>query len=133
MPKLCRQFATALLVLLIWIAADAQGKEGQARALFPIEQHGKWGYIDRLGNIAIQPKFEAVDGFSEGLAAVELNGKWGFIDDKGNEVIEPRFSGAHEFSEGLARIQVGGDKYGMYGKWGLHRPGRRHRNRASVW
>ena len=119
MPKPSSQFVTAFLFLLICLSTNAQDQENQHGALFRIEQNGKWGYIDRLGNIAIEPRFEAVGEFSERLAAVEVGGKWGFIDRNGNVVIEPRFSGAYEFSEGLARIQVGGDKYGMYGKWGF--------------
>lgn len=86
---------------------------------FPIEEHGRWGYIDRSGKIAIEPRFEYAEEFSEGLAAIKLDGKWGFIDATGKIVIEPQYSAAHRFSEGLARVQVGGDKYGYYGKWGF--------------
>ena len=108
MRKPRRQFAISLLVLLICLSVNAQDKKDQDKALFPIEKNGKWGYIDRLGNIAIQPTFEAVGEFSEGLAAVELVGRWGFIDENGNVVVEPRFSRAYHFSEGLARVQDGG-------------------------
>jgi hypothetical protein len=32
----------------------------------------KWGYIDKVGNIVIAPKFNDADWFSEGVAAVGI-------------------------------------------------------------
>ena len=122
MPLFVRFIISAILVCLIGFPAGAKDKRGEARALFPIEQNGKWGYIDLRGNIVIPPRLQAAREFSEGLASVEVGGKWGFIDEQGEMAIEPVFSGASGFSEGLARVQVGGDKYGMYGKWGFIDP-----------
>ena len=41
--------------------------------------NGKYGYVNKIGKLAIPLKYEKVSYFSEGLAAVKLNGKWGFI------------------------------------------------------
>ena len=105
--------------IFLLLTTNAHHNQQEARPLFPIEQNGRWGYINRTGQVVILPQFEEAAAFSEGLAAVEANGKWGFVDENGKLVIEPQFSGAYEFSEGLARVQVGGDKYGLYGKWGF--------------
>ncbi|EIA4394558.1 WG repeat-containing protein, partial [Campylobacter coli] len=53
--------------------------------------NGKYGFIDKNGEFAIEPKFDYVWSFWEGLAGVKLNGKWGFIDKSGKIVIEPIF------------------------------------------
>src|SRR3990170_1437960 len=78
------------------------------KTLFPIEQNGKWGFIDKTGKYVINPQFDYVFSFSEGLARVRLGGKWGFIDKTGKYVINPQFDGADSFSEGLARVMLGG-------------------------
>lgn len=40
----------------------------QSIRLFPVEQSGKFGYIDKTGNIIIKPQFDSAWDFSEGLA-----------------------------------------------------------------
>jgi WD40 repeat protein len=119
MQRFPRYSALALFISIVCFLANAQDKQNVAKALFPVEQNNRWGYIDRMGQIVIPPQFEAASEFSEGLAAIKIDGKWGFVGEDGKVVVEPRFSGAYEFSEGLARVQVGGDKYGLYGKWGF--------------
>ena len=65
-----------------------------------------WGFIDKKGNLVIQPQFDYVEDFSNGLAAVKggINGKWGYIDKIGNFVIQPQYSNANSFSEGMAVV-----------------------------
>ncbi|HEC1792471.1 TPA: WG repeat-containing protein [Campylobacter lari] len=46
--------------------------------------NGKWGFIDKNGEIIINPIFDNVSNFKENLASVNLNGKWDFIDKNGN-------------------------------------------------
>jgi hypothetical protein len=75
--------------------------------LRPIQQDGKWGYIDSSGKIVIKPQFAWAEEFSEGLAAFENeDGKHGYIDEMGRVVIEPKFDNWTEFSEGLAAVSV---------------------------
>ncbi len=64
------------------------------------------GYVNRLGDIVIQPQFEGCGDFSEGVAAVRTADGWGYIDHSGAWVVPPRFQWAEEFSEGLAMVQV---------------------------
>ena len=44
---------------------------------------GKWGYMDKNGNIAILSQYEEAGAFENGLAIVKLDGKWGVIDIHG--------------------------------------------------
>lgn len=72
---------------------------------FLINQDDKFGYIDKHGNIVIEPQFESADEFSEGLAAVESDdGLKGYIDETGNYVVEPTYLYGFPFHEGLAPV-----------------------------
>ncbi len=97
--------------------------------LFPIVQHGMWGYMDRAGNVVIRPRFDGAEYFSEGLARVKFgfgsDARYGYINETGRLVIGHRFNDAADFSEGLAAVCVarGADEHG--GKWGyVDRKGR---------
>lgn len=87
-------------------------------ALFEVEEHGRSGFIDRAGNIAIPLCFEGLQAFSEGFAAFTRDGRWGYIDRTGKIVIQPTFPWAEGFHEGLAHVQTTGTVLGYDGRWG---------------
>src|SRR6056297_721319 len=66
---------------------------------------GKTGYIDRQGNIAIEPKFDYAQNFKNGKALVRNRGQYGFINQDGDFIIEPQYHNAKSFSDGLAPVQ----------------------------
>lgn len=80
------------------------------------EQSGRWGFINKRGEMVIKPKFDSVECFRNGLATATLNGKVGLIDKTGEFVLQPKFdhlmaahigSGAgvaHYSSQGLMPI-----------------------------
>ncbi|AFY71952.1 KWG Leptospira repeat protein (plasmid) [Thalassoporum mexicanum PCC 7367] len=80
----------------------------------------KWVYIDKSGDVVIEPSYdnfdiESIDSFSEGLASIAvnnsaggINSSIGFIDKEGNWVIEPKFSYVEGFKGGLARVDMEG-------------------------
>ncbi len=74
--------------------------------LWPVEQHKKWGYIDKTGRLIIPFKFDFADDFSEGLAAVGIKEKTGYIDKTGKIVIPPRFISGFPFSDGMAVVVI---------------------------
>lgn len=81
--------------------SDAEGgKQGEGAA--------KWGFVDRSGEMVIEPQFDMVFSFSEGLAPVQVDGKWGYIDRTGEFAVEPRFESefGFPFPEGLAALKI---------------------------
>lgn len=74
--------------------------------LAPINKDDKWGYINILGELVIDYRFETAQCFSEGLALVSMDFKYGFIDKHGEFVIKPEFQFAQSFSEGMAAVCV---------------------------
>jgi hypothetical protein len=87
-------------------AGDPQAAFQPDRSLYDMTVNGKHGFIDREGQIVIQPRFQMVYPFSEGLAAVQVDGQWGFIDATGQFVIKPQFIMVAPFSDGRARVRL---------------------------
>jgi hypothetical protein len=75
--------------------------------LAPFRSGTKEGFIDKKGNVAIQPLYDWVGNFSEGLAVVELNDKYGYIDTKGTMKIQTMYDDCTDFWEGLAFVVSG--------------------------
>ncbi len=71
----------------------------------------KFGYLDKQGEIAIQPIYEGTYDFHEGLGAFLLNGTYGFLDKEGKVVINNVYQNVADFSDGLCAVQKNG-------KWG---------------
>jgi hypothetical protein len=63
-------------------------------------------FIDKSGNVVIQPQSNEVTPFSEGLAGIKINDQWGYMDKTGAIVIQPQFQAAKTFSQGLAPIRL---------------------------
>ncbi len=60
--------------------------------LFSKMENNQWGFVDKDGNVVIEPKYDKITEFNEyGFAAVKKNGKWGSIDEQGKEVIGPTY------------------------------------------
>ncbi|MDD4493501.1 MAG: WG repeat-containing protein [Eubacteriales bacterium] len=74
---------------------------------------GKFGFIDKDGNIVIEMIYDDTYGFSDGTAAVKYEGKWGYIDTKGEWVIEPQYDVCTPFREGFAFARPFGYKSGV--------------------
>ena len=82
------------------------------------------GFINKKGEVVIEPQEYFIRNFHEGLAAIKKDDKLGFVNTKGEMVIEPKFDWKEtaEFSEGLASIRrddENGDwEYGFINKKG---------------
>jgi len=86
---------------------------GDWRELHHGERGNRWGFVDRSGHWAIEPRFVSYGNFAEGLAwAAEKNTPFGYIDKTGAWIIPPRFRHATDFSEDLAAVE---DKNGRWG------------------
>lgn len=71
----------------------------QTDAFAAVKIGEKWGFVDKNGEIVIEPEYTDARSFSNGYAAVEKNGQWGFIDTDGKLVIGCRFKEARDFNE----------------------------------
>lgn len=78
-----------------------------SEGLSPVKRGDLWGFLDKSGQIVIEPAYTNVGGFSEGLALVSKDGLFGYIDHSGQEVIPPQFQDAVSFSDGWASVLDG--------------------------
>jgi hypothetical protein len=75
-----------------------------------------YGFVDRQGQLAIEPRFGEAHPFSEGFAVVRtrkttvygMGDSWGYIDKRGNYRIKPHFNEAWPFKGGVAKVHLGG-------------------------
>ena len=75
---------------------DYSGNELTAEQVFPNnnlyakEINGKWGFVDKAGNIVVQNQYDMVTELNEyGYAGIKLDGKWGVINENGEIIQEP--------------------------------------------
>ncbi len=90
--------------LLLCAAHAGQSEEGTPETLYPMKERGKWGYINRQGQVVIKPAFDYASPFHEDRAKVQVEKKVGYIDRTGKLVIPATYEGAGHFSEGLAAV-----------------------------
>lgn len=117
--KFCVVYISLMAALIVSSFSGCQSTH-EMSDLFVIRQDGKWGYMNRKGQVVIQPQFAWASWiFSEGLAeaCLENKNKCGYIDKTGKFIISPQFQEAFRFSEGLAAVKVG-DKIGYVDKDG---------------
>ncbi len=82
--------------------------------LYPVSVNRLIGFMDKEGNLVIEPQFLAIGTSSEGLLSVSIvddKGKdhlsySGYLGENGQYAISPRFCDAGDFSEGLARASL---------------------------
>lgn len=106
-------FLTALIIVLLSFVSLSQA-----------EETGRYGYIDRDGNVVIAPQFDHAYSFLSYGPGLVYTGKlldnglpddgfYGYIDKTGKFVIEPEYSTSSLFSkDGLACVCKNG-KYGV--------------------
>lgn len=60
--------------------------------LFAKNINGKWGFVDKDGNLKVQNDYELVTDFNRyGFAGIKKDGKWGSINQNGEVVQEPTY------------------------------------------
>jgi len=83
------------LFCLTWIGfAESPAPAALPGALFPIQQNGKWGFIDAKGRVVVEPKFDQALAFSSGMGAIRVGKQWGYVDGSGSVRISPRLNDA---------------------------------------
>lgn len=96
----------------------ALGAAADDQSLFPIVRKLKLGFINRAGQVVVEPQFDAQpvddwfrEGPGEGPYPVSKELQWGYIDRKGAIRIPLQYSLAAPFFEGRAAVRVE-SKYG---------------------
>ena len=86
------------------------------------DKEGKWGFINKKGEVVIKAEYEGARSFREGFAVVELArsdsfgiGKRAYIDKNGKRLNKEPFNEALDFSEGLGAVNLAG----VRGNWGF--------------
>jgi hypothetical protein len=125
-----RTLAISRLAWVVIVAAPAlaaqKGKKDEGPPpIFSVMVEGKFGFINREGEIVIEPAFYNIGRLGDGLIPVqpEKDGPYGYMDCAGKMVIEPQFTFAREFSSGLAWVGMGdglnASMQVLNGKWGV--------------
>lgn len=58
--------------------------------LYAFNEKGKWGFVNKNGEVVIAPDYDFVTEFNEfGFAGIQKDGKWGSINLSGQVVVEP--------------------------------------------
>ncbi len=90
-------------------SCDAEFRDGLAR----VRAAGRWGYVDRAGELRLPAIYDRAEPFSEGLALVEEGGLRAYVDPTGERVAPASAEDAGPFVEGRARIRRGPDQVGF--------------------
>ncbi len=93
--------------------------DGRAKVLID----GRFGFIDKKGELVVKPTYEEAHHFNEGLAAVGIKKDdeiiYGYIDKSGKEIITPQYDEAKEFDFGLANVSLDSRRQGVINKQGI--------------
>jgi hypothetical protein len=77
-----------------------------AFGVYTKETNGRFGYVNKAGDIVIKPTFLHSLYFHEGLSTANTDDGWGYIDQNGKIVIPAKFCSADDFHEGLAAVTI---------------------------
>lgn len=75
------------------------------------QEDGKWGFVNGVGEVIVEPKFEDAFSFSQHLGAVKYAGKWGFINRYGTMIMEAEYESVSPFYRGMSLAK---DSQGRY-------------------
>lgn len=74
---------------------DFSGNKLESKEVFPNNQlfakkiNGKWGFVDKNGDVVVQNEYEMVTEFNEyGFAGIKKDGKWGVIEQSDHKIIQ---------------------------------------------
>ena len=81
---------------------------------FVIKRFGRYGLIDVLGRIVVEPGFQFLGDYREGFVSFRVGKLYGFIDSQGTVLVEPKFQDSKAtgptFSFGLSVLGLAGEK-----------------------
>ncbi|WP_051540143.1 WG repeat-containing protein [Clostridium ihumii] len=90
---------------------------GNGLMVFSKDLQGTYGYVDKKGNVVIQPLYEVAEGFKDNVAIVsegnDFNGPYGLIDLKGEYILKPIYDDIKMLGEEMIALgkSIGEDKF----------------------
>ncbi len=79
-----------------------------------IKKGEKWGYINTMGKVVIEAKYDDGCDFDEGVAYVKLGGKYFIINKQGTEMpVAADATDVRDFTEGMAPYRAADKKFGF--------------------
>jgi hypothetical protein len=87
--------------------------------LASVQVEGRWGYIDRSGELVIQPIYTGAASFYGDLAEVWVNEAAGIIDRRGRTIIRPQFKRIIPFARDVFIAVPLGSSAPSYGLFGM--------------
>lgn len=92
---------------------DIEREYQLADSLFlPVSINGKYGYMNRLGDVVISPDYQFAGHFVNGLAIVGNDDKYGAINKAGKLIIPFSYSSVSDFIQGRSIVEEN-DKLGI--------------------
>ena len=86
-------------------------------ALYPIRENGLWGYMNRAGEVVIEPQWFTAEAFSDGWAIVESEEGMGLISTSGMYAIQPSDSiRIEEYAHAYTVYDFSLEGYGFFDK-----------------
>lgn len=82
-----------------------------------IEKQGKYGFIDKSGNIVCEPKWDYFEWVADGKAVVGKCSKFGVIDLNGDLILDVKWDNIWH-TDGMQFIIKEGCKYGFASRYG---------------
>lgn len=82
---------------------NAKAPESSDGYIAVANENGKWGFIDRNGQLKIDYQYDDAHSFSNGLAAVKLGETWYYISQKSQRILDSGFYDAQPFHNGVAQ------------------------------
>jgi len=114
------KYLNVCVILFLFSFLPEVSLAGESEVLYPMRKKFKselgytWkqGFMNRQGQVVIEPIFSKVNYFNEGLALVAEEGDWGYIDKKGKVIIKLQYGWATDFSEELAQVSIATEENG---------------------
>lgn len=90
---------------------EAPGEHAAMDGLYKVKQDGRFGLIDRKGQVLATPQYDRMSVFSEGRLQVMKGLFFGFLDHTGQEVIPCQYYWARDFLDGQSYTGIGNEIY----------------------
>lgn len=120
-----RTHITLYFLILAISISTAISAQTLSRDLLPVKVNKEFGYINKQGEMVIEPQFNFAARFEEGLAVIRqgddewgTGGKYGYIDSTGRIIVHPVFDVAGNFCNGWARVKEKGKAFIYLDKMG---------------